>query len=182
MLDTQTTLEYQLLANTKAATRFYTGGDRPRHLIAREQQHLANPRAAISPFDDEVTECDVYLALSSALRAGRVVDLRVSSEVGSSEWWKGAEDGGLVPGFRYARNAVEHDGIDPISYPAGTDDLPPRMRAARTRWRAIEARRQSGRSSFAKHLEGENIAASLMKFNWVLTQGAGMALGFDQAA
>lgn len=182
MLDTQTTLEYQLLASSKAAGRFFTGGDRPRHLIARELQHVKNPETAISPFDDEVSECDIYLALSSALRAGRVVDLRVSSEVGSSEWWEGAEDGELVPGFRYARNAVEHDGVDPISYPDGAADLPARMRAARARWRTIDARRKSGRASFIRHLEGENIARSLMRFNSVLVHGLGMALGIDEAA
>ena len=161
----------QLLAFSKSVGRFMTGGERPGHLNPQIVRYMQDPEDHPDPRDEPVTPGDLYAALGNALRAGRVIDLRLSEHLGGGEWWREAEFGDRVPGLRYARNAVEHDQAELIAFPKAEPTLHGRSVARECIWRDFKANRQSGRASYQQTMVGQNIVLTLTALNVAFTQG-----------
>jgi hypothetical protein len=168
-------LDVLSLTFQKAAGLFMTGGERPGLLVDQAERPLADPERVPDSF------ADLHAALSVAVLVGRAVDRRLSELMGA-DWWKQLEVDGddlapAVPGFRYVRNAMEHDGADPIGLCHGVPKNPGRRIASECVWTPLEATRDAGEWSYRDNFVGEPIMITLAGLAAVYWHGVLLAEG-----
>ena len=119
--------------------------------------HLLDPERNPDPGLDRVAYADLYGAMADALRWGRAVDQRIARLGDNPQWWRDHDEGEVVPGVRYLRNAVEHDYVDALAYDGDEPPLANRRAVYRLVWASVEAKRNSGRWAYEKYLVGQPV-------------------------
>lgn len=164
-------LDLMLFSYQKTAHRFMGGGDRPTILNLLIRAHLREADRFDDPFQHRVSVGDLYAAVGDAVRWARAIDLRLSKDVAAgADWWKPIENGELIPGTRFIRNAVEHDWAQALEL-EGLDTLT-RAGVKHVCWASVEGSRTTGRRYYDEHMVGERVLLTLLALNVVLLNGA----------
>ena len=98
---------------------------------------------------------------------GRAIDLRYSKAL-AHDWWKPHDNGELVPGMRFVRNAVEHDWSDALDLP---EPEMTRLSVKHVVWSPLTASRRNGRRQYEAHFVGQPVFLTLLALNVVLITG-----------
>ena len=166
----------QILGVQRAASRFLGGGQHIRDLTPRLSKSMADS-ATGNPLDEQVNPHHLHLALGEAMNYFASADWALGEVSGLAKRWPTrVQDGALVDGFRYARNAIHHDHAKAIDFRDHSPGRLTRVDIFGLDWAEPESERLQGRNEFRRDLLGEPIFASLGRLICVLVSAANLYL------
>jgi hypothetical protein len=162
----------QILGFQHAANRFTGGGQHVRDLMPALWEWYDDPTAH-NPFSDSVDPRHLHFALGEAMNYFASADWALGGASGLAECWPGSiDDGGIIGGFRFVRNAIHHDHAEAIDFGDHTFDGLTRGDVSRLTWAEPHSSQRRGREDFRQHLLGESIVVSLARLGAALWAGA----------